>query len=107
MRFFEYKDCTKYGEFVIYRDWVSGLYDAWISTGNTCYEIENFNSFEEAERAARLACDTSAIYMNTETGSVDDFSGWWFVDEKDELKNAVICGEVVEVIKVNGEWEQV
>ena len=36
-------------------------------------------------------------YMNTATGSVDNYDGWWYVNEKGEKVNAVDLGEVVEV----------
>lgn len=107
MHTFEYKDCTKNGEFIIYRDNAQGTYDAIVYAGINRYEMENFTSFEDAECAARLACDTEAEYMNTKTGSVDNFDGWWYTDENGIEKNAVIKGEVVEVIKINGEWELV
>ena len=46
-------------------------------------------------------------YMNVETGSVDDYDGWWYVDEHGEEVNAVDRGEVVEVALVNGEYREV
>ena len=36
-------------------------------------------------------------YMNIETGSVDDYDGWWYEDENGVEVNAVDRGEVVEV----------
>ena len=45
-------------------------------------------------------------YMNTATGSVDNYDGWWYVNEKGEKVNAVDLGEVVEVEKdEDGDWE--
>ena len=46
-------------------------------------------------------------YMNIETGSVDDYDGWWYEDENGEDVNAVDLGEVVEVENIGGEWVQV
>ena len=36
-------------------------------------------------------------YKNTATGVVNNYDGWWFVNEKGEKVNAVDLGEVVEV----------
>ena len=47
-------------------------------------------------------------YMNTATGSVDNYDGWWYVNEKGEKVNAVDLGEVVEVEKdEDGDWKEV
>lgn len=43
-------------------------------------------------------------YMNLETGSVDDYDGWWYVNEYGKEVNAVNLGEVVEVNLYNGEY---
>ena len=45
-----------------------------------------------------------AMYMNTETGQVDNYEGWYYENEDGEEVNAVDLNEVVEVIMVNGEW---
>lgn len=37
-------------------------------------------------------------YMNVETGSVDDYDGWWYEDENGASVNAVDNGKVVPVI---------
>ena len=37
------------------------------------------------------------MYMNVETGSVDDYDGWWYEDETGTEVNGVDLGEVVEV----------
>ena len=47
------------------------------------------------------------MYMNIETGSVDDYDNWIYEDEDGEIRNAVDEGGVVEVVKVNGEWVEV
>lgn len=45
------------------------------------------------------------MYMNTKTGSVDDYDGWYYENEDGETVNAVDLGEVVEVEKdANGDW---
>lgn len=45
------------------------------------------------------------MYMNLETGSVDNYAGWWYENEDGETVNAVDLGEVVQVIKnEDGEW---
>lgn len=48
-------------------------------------------------------------YMNPMTGSVDTYDGWWYFDESGDMeRNAVDCGEVVEVRKDdNGDWVEV
>jgi hypothetical protein len=44
-------------------------------------------------------------YMNTDTGSVDTYNGWWYENEDGATVNAVDLGEVVEVVKdANGDW---
>jgi len=48
------------------------------------------------------------MYMNVETGNVDDYEGWWYEDADGHEVNAVDLGEVVEVVRnVSGEWEEV
>jgi len=50
---------------------------------------------------------TNKMYMNVETGSVDDYDGWWYEDETGTEVNAVDRGEVVEVIRdAEGNWIQ-
>ena len=45
------------------------------------------------------------MYMNPETGSVDDHDGWWYEDENENEVNAVDRGEVTEVVRnANGDW---
>ena len=45
------------------------------------------------------------MYMNPETGSVDDHDGWWYEDENGHEVNAVDRGEVTEVVRnANGDW---
>lgn len=45
------------------------------------------------------------FYMNTKTGSVDTYDGWFYVNEAGEEVNAVDLGEAIEVIKdANGDW---
>ena len=46
------------------------------------------------------------LYMNIETGSVDDYDGWYY-DDNGEQVNAVDSGEVVAVELVNGEYREV
>lgn len=46
----------------------------------------------------------NTMYMNLETGHVDDYDGWWYVNEYGEEVNAVDLGEVVEVNLQNGEY---
>lgn len=47
-------------------------------------------------------------FMNISTGSVDDYEGWFYVNEQGEEVNAVDLGEVVEVKKdENGDWVEV
>lgn len=46
-------------------------------------------------------------YMNTETGSIDDYDGWWYENEDGAEVNAVDRGEVVEVEYICGEWVEV
>lgn len=43
-------------------------------------------------------------YMNTATGSIDTYDGWWYEDEHGGQVNAVDRGEVVPVAYVGGEW---
>ena len=43
-------------------------------------------------------------YMNTKTGEVDTHDGWDYQNEKGDTVNAVDLGEVVEVVKDNGDW---
>jgi len=48
---------------------------------------------------------TVNMYMNIETGSVDDYDGWWYIDEETQREvNAVDRGEVVMVRLEAGEW---
>lgn len=42
------------------------------------------------------------LYMNTATGSVDDYDGWWYENDSGEKVNAVDLGEVVEVVRCDG-----
>ena len=42
------------------------------------------------------------LYMNTATGSVDNYDGWWYENDSGEKVNAVDLGEVVEVVKCDG-----
>ena len=44
------------------------------------------------------------MYMNEKTGSVDTRDGWDYENSDGLTVNAVDSGEVVPVIKVNGEW---
>lgn len=45
------------------------------------------------------------MYMNAETGSVDNYAGWDYENENGETVNAVELGEVFEVIlNEDGEW---
>jgi len=39
------------------------------------------------------------MYMNVETGNVDDYEGWWYEDADGHEVNAVDLGEVVEVVR--------
>ena len=39
------------------------------------------------------------MYMNVETGSVDDYDGWWYEDDDGTEVNAVDQGEVVKVVR--------
>ena len=50
--------------------------------------------------------DFKQEYMNTETGTVDTYSGWYYEDETGELVNAVELGEVIPVQLVHGKWEK-
>ena len=45
-------------------------------------------------------------YMNIATGSVDDYDGWYY-DDNGEQVNAVDRGEVVAVELVDGEYQEV
>lgn len=48
------------------------------------------------------------FYMNTATGSVDTYQGWYYEGRNGELKNAVDEGKVVEVEKdADGNWVEV
>lgn len=48
---------------------------------------------------------TNKFYMNTETGSVDSYDGWYYTNEDGKEVNAVDLGEVVEVVKnAEGDW---
>ena len=48
------------------------------------------------------------LYMNTATGAIDTYNGWWYQNESGEIVNAVDMGEVVEVVKdYAGEWKEV
>lgn len=51
--------------------------------------------------------NTEKTYMNIETGSVDTYDGWDYTTEDGEQVNAVDLGEVVEVVKVDGQWVEV
>ena len=42
------------------------------------------------------------IYMNSATGSVDTYDGWWYENDSGETVNAVDLGEVVEVVTCDG-----
>lgn len=45
------------------------------------------------------------MYMNAETGSVDNYAGWDYENENGETVNAVELGEVFEVIlNEDGDW---
>ena len=47
-------------------------------------------------------------YMNILTGNVDDYDGWFYVDENNKVANAVDRGEVIEVVQdVDGAWCEV
>ena len=47
----------------------------------------------------------NTMYMNVETGSVDDYDGWYYTNENGETVNAVDRGEVVPVVEDgNGQW---
>jgi len=47
------------------------------------------------------------MYMNPETGSIDNYDGWNYEDENGEIVNSVWLGEVVEVERIDGEWVEV
>lgn len=47
------------------------------------------------------------VYMNIETGDVDIYAGWWYLNDRGQEVNAVDLEEVVEVENVNGEWLEV
>ena len=52
--------------------------------------------------------DMKKMYMNPETGSVDDYDGWNYKTEDGQSVNAVDLGEVVEVEKTeDGDWAEV
>ena len=52
--------------------------------------------------------DMKKMYMNPETGSVDDYDGWNYKTEDGQSVNAVDLGEVVEVEKnEDGDWIEV
>lgn len=57
--------------------------------------------------AAASEQDDETNYMNLETGSVDTRDGWFYTNEDGDTVNAVDLGEVVEVVKTNGEWVEV
>lgn len=44
------------------------------------------------------------LYMNTSTGSIDSYDGWWYENDSGEKVNAVDLGEVVEVVKCGEEF---
>ena len=46
------------------------------------------------------------LYMNIETGSIDTYDKW-FYEIDGIMRNAVDCGEVVEVRYENDEWIEV
>ena len=46
------------------------------------------------------------LYMNTATGSVDTYDGWYYDDNGVQV-NAVDRGEVVAVELVDGEYQEV
>lgn len=47
------------------------------------------------------------IYMNIDTGSVGTKDDWWYENEDGEEVNAADLGEVVEVVKADGEFVEV
>lgn len=46
--------------------------------------------------------DTTQMYMNPHTGSVDTYAGWEYETEEGDLVNAVDRGEVIAVV-----WDSV
>ena len=45
------------------------------------------------------------MYMNPETGSVDDYDGWWYEDENGHEVNGVDQGGLIEVVRnASGDW---
>jgi hypothetical protein len=51
--------------------------------------------------------DTEKMYMNIKTGSVGTYDDWYYTSEGGEEVNAVLLGEVVEVIKdQDGNWTE-
>ena len=49
------------------------------------------------DKMERKEIDEKTLYINVETGSTDDYNGWWYTNENGEDVNAVDLGEVVEV----------
>ena len=47
------------------------------------------------------------MYMNAETGTVNGYEDWWYTDDDGNSLNAVLTGEVVEVVKnEKDEWTE-
>ena len=57
------------------------------------------NHTDESKRTKPEEDKMEKQYMNIETGSVDDYDGWWYEDENGVEVNAVDRGEVVEVTR--------
>lgn len=55
----------------------------------------------------KQSVEREKMYMNTETGQVDERDGWWYESEEGYEVNAVDLGEVVEVKRDGGEWVEV
>ena len=52
--------------------------------------------------------DTDQAYMNTATGSVDTYDGWWYEAPEGDQRNAVDLQEVIPVWwnKNTNQWEK-
>jgi hypothetical protein len=51
--------------------------------------------------------EEETMYMNIQTGVVDNYDGWFYNNEEGEEVNAVDLDEVVEVVEVNDQWTEV
>jgi len=79
--------------------------DPWDITDMRYGESSDGKGFTFCARYSRI---NTVMFMNIQTGSVNCYDGWNYVNELGEKVNAVVLGETVEVEKDNnGDWIEV